>query len=436
MLSDLRFSLPLLLALPTALFAAASPAEPAPVPGLITAWSLSSPARISGIDLERYPDAAAQKKLSWTPARCAPSGWVDLTSRPQPPNSPSRIFARASLHATQAESRAFAFDFCGGLSLYLNGQILFRGQNSTTPSPEEFSASHTVWLPLASGDNELLLALTPSPAGSCAFAGRDLEAIYQHPGLTKLWELHGVLHAPESVVGDSARQVLYVSNYTGDSIAQVGFDGRLIAVDWATGVKRPTGLQLHDGRLYAVDRTGLAEFDPDTGRLLRHTPIEGAVFPNDLSFDSAGAAYITDTQSHVVSKIVAGRTQRFVRDPAIEQPNGLLVEPTRLLVGATKNGTLQSVDLATRQVTTFITLGAGALMDGLTADGRGGYLFSDYFGRIYHAEAAGACTLLLDRAGPRQFCADFGYVPEQHLLVVPSLFDERLTAYRLDLDRL
>ena len=65
------------------------------------------------------------------------------------------------------------------------------------------------------------------------------------------------------------------------------------------------------------------------------------------------------------------------------------------------------------------------------ADGHGGYLFSDYFGRIFQADARGRRTLLLDRRGPRQYTADFEYIPDRGLLIVPSLYDNRLTAYRL-----
>ena len=70
-------------------------------------------------------------------------------------------------------------------------------------------------------------------------------------------------------------------------------------------------------------------------------------------------------------------------------------------------------------------------MDGLVTDGRDGYLFSDYYGRVYRADAAGRKTLLLDRRGPHQYTADFEYIPEEGLLIVPSLYDNRLTAYRL-----
>jgi hypothetical protein len=96
-----------------------------------------------------------------------------------------------------------------------------------------------------------------------------------------------------------------------------------------------------------------------------------------------------------------------------------------------EDGTIKSIDLKTKQVRTFLTLGPGANMDGLVTDGRDGYLFSDYYGRVYRADAAGRKTLLLDRRGPHHYTADFEYIPEEGLLIVPSLYDNRLTAYWL-----
>ena len=70
-------------------------------------------------------------------------------------------------------------------------------------------------------------------------------------------------------------------------------------------------------------------------------------------------------------------------------------------------------------------------MDGLVRDGKCGYLFFDYYGRIYRADSAGRKILLPDRSGPHQYTADFEYIPDQGLLIVPSLYGNRLTAYRI-----
>src|SRR5215470_2720317 len=79
---------------------------------------------------------------------------------------------------------------------------------------------------------------------------------------TKLWETDTVLKVPESVLYDGENKVLYVSNIDGKepwgkdgkgSIAKIGLDGKIVAVDWVTGLDAPKGLGIYKGKLYAAD---------------------------------------------------------------------------------------------------------------------------------------------------------------------------------------
>jgi len=143
--------------------------------------------------------------------------------------------------------------------------------------------------------------------------------------------------------------------------------------------------------------------------------------------------YVTDTSKDCIFRLSGAISEVWFQGQEVARPNGILVEKDRLLVGVTADGTIKTIDLKSKSVTTFLTLGKGANMDGLVPDGAGGYLLSDYYGRVYRADAAGRKTLLLDRRGPRQYAADFAYIPELQLLVIPSLFEQRLTAFRLAL---
>jgi sugar lactone lactonase YvrE len=265
--------------------------------------------------------------------------------------------------------------------------------------------------------------------GGWGFMFRDMDAIYQHGSLTNTWELSDKLNTPESVAYDAKREVILVSNFGDGTLSRIGLDGTVLARKWAEGLARPTGLVIHGDKLLVVERPGVAEIDLETGRILNRIPIAGAGFLNDLSVDEQGTVYVTDSDKNRIYRLVDGRAEIWLEGDAIKNPNGICVSKDRLLVGVTADGALKSVDLKNRQVATFLTLGPGANMDGLVSDGKGGYLFSDFYGRIYRADAEGRKTLLLDRRGPQQFCADFGYIPEKHLLVVPSLYDNRLTAY-------
>ena len=69
-------------------------------------------------------------------------------------------------------------------------------------------------------------------------------------------------------------------------------------------------------------------------------------------------------------------------------------------------------------------------MDGLVPDGRGSYLVSDFNGRLFRITREGLMTELLNTTASGAFCADLAYLSEQDLLIVPGLYDIRLTAFR------
>jgi len=70
-------------------------------------------------------------------------------------------------------------------------------------------------------------------------------------------------------------------------------------------------------------------------------------------------------------------------------------------------------------------------MDGIAALGNGNYLISDFNGKIYRVNDRGEMQLLLNATAPGMFCAAFEYIPENHLLVVPTYTDNRVIAFEL-----
>jgi hypothetical protein len=69
--------------------------------------------------------------------------------------------------------------------------------------------------------------------------------------LIKKWETDTVLKVPESVLFDAGNKVLYESNIDGTdpwgkdgkgSIGKIGLDGKIIKVDWVSGLNAPKGM--------------------------------------------------------------------------------------------------------------------------------------------------------------------------------------------------
>lgn len=73
-------------------------------------------------------------------------------------------------------------------------------------------------------------------------------------------------------------------------------------------------------------------------------------------------------------------------------------------------------------------------MDGITPDGKGGYLISDYNGKIFRINVKGDKQLLMDATAPPKHCADFLFIPGKRLLIVPGFVDNTVTTYEIAID--
>jgi hypothetical protein len=286
---------------------------------------------------------------------------------------------------------------------------------------------------LKQGENELLLLVAES-FGGWGFMCQDGNAFFQHENLTKSWELPRKLNFPESVVFDRKRSVLYVSSYSlpgAGYISKINLDGSIEELEWITGVNRPTGLWIFNDKLYAVDRANLVEIDIDSGLIANKYQVPGAMFMNDLAFDSRGNAYITDTRASVIHKFSNGEFEVWLQSDEIRDPNGVYVDKEKLIIGNSGDGCLKAVNLSDKKISTVVCLGSGSNMDGVRSDGRGNYIISDFNGRVFLATPSGEKTELLNTKTPQLFCADLEYIPEQKLLVIPTLYDNRIMTYRL-----
>jgi sugar lactone lactonase YvrE len=419
--SDLRFDPP--------------PAVVSPV-GAIVEWSLSQAFPPNQVDFETTP-AAQGLEVQWQRATAEQSGLLDISRYVRPlAGGASCVFAKTILRAQKREVRRLAFGYSDAITLLVNGRPVFRGSSAYRERDSTFlgaiGLSDSAYLPLERGENEIIAVISDS-TGGWGLMARDVSTVYQHKALTKLWDLPRRLRTPESIAYDRKRGVFYVSNFRNDGkefISKLGLDGTILALEWVTGLNRPTGVRVQGDKLYVVERSGVAEIDIDAGRIARRLPLAGADFPNDLTLDERGAIYVTDGPKRRIYRIEDGNATIWLESDELAQSNGILADGTRLLVGVSSDATIKAIDLQTKRVTTLVKLGGRAIMDGLVSDGRGGYLISDYSGRIYRVSASGEKELLLDRTGPRQFCADFEYIPEKGLLLVPSLSDNRITAYR------
>ena len=123
-----------------------------------------------------------------------------------------------------------------------------------------------------------------------------------------------------------------------------------------------------------------------------------------------------------------GKVDVWVNE-GINWSNGLYVRGNELIVGNSGDGFLTAVDFDTKRVRRIVCLGARVL-DGIRVDRQGNWLVSHWEGQLYRVSPDGTPVEILDLLPEGQNTADFEYIPERGLLVIPTFVGNRVLAYR------
>jgi hypothetical protein len=102
-----------------------------------------------------------------------------------------------------------------------------------------------------------------------------------------------------------------------------------------------------------------------------------------------------------------------------------------LYAGTSRDGKIKSIDAATRKIKVLFSLNAGTIMDGIAKDGQGNLLVSDNAGRLFRVSPDGSSELLLNTKSRQISIADFEYIPVKKLLIIPTMTDNKLIAYKI-----
>jgi hypothetical protein len=410
------------------------PAPREAMPGLISVWEISEPFNAIGVDFTRYPRENVSV-AAWKPVAADGHGLVDVSRYyPRKSRAGDCILARTSLAAESDSLLHVNFGYSDIITVFLNGRPLYSGNAIYQSRDRSFLGIvgyyDDLFLPLKKGDNELLL-LVGETMGGWGFCFRRGDEVYVHPSLKRDWLTKGGLALPEAVVFDPRGNVFYVSNYFNEGrefISKVSPAGEVVEREWLRGLRMPTGMLVKGNTLYAVDRSGLNVIDIRKGAVRETIPLPGVRMANDVAMDRRGNLYISDTPAGIVYRIARGRLEPWLQN--LNRPNALLCEKDRLLVG--QNEKLYAVDLKSKALQTLAVFEREANIDGIEADGSGGYLVGDHNGKLFRLSAEGRKTLLLDTSNPGEKIADFAFVPKLRRLVIPTFDGNSLAAYSLE----
>ena len=256
--------------------------------------------------------------------------------------------------------------------------------------------------------------------------------------LTKIWETDTLFNKPESAVFNPEDGMIYVSNINGEYLARDGngfisridTNGNILNLKWIEGLDNPQGLGIYKNNLYAADIDRVVMIDISKAQISRIYYADSARFLNDITVDKDGIVYISDSMENKIYRIKDDSIQVFLEDSFLDNPNGLLALDNGLFVMNFIAGVINHVNLDENTYTQFAD---GILnCDGIVSDGQDGYFVTGAWqGEIFHLSPSGEKTLLLDLGKEKTITADIGYIPEHHMLLVPTL-NKTVIAYRWD----
>lgn len=102
-----------------------------------------------------------------------------------------------------------------------------------------------------------------------------------------------------------------------------------------------------------------------------------------------------------------------------------------LLIGNSGDGLLKAVDIEHKSLRDIACFGAGVI-DGIRLDNDGNYLVSKWDGQVFSVSPDGDVVEIVDTMADGLNTADFEYLPEQNLLVIPTFLGNKVVAYRVN----
>jgi hypothetical protein len=256
--------------------------------------------------------------------------------------------------------------------------------------------------------------------------------------LTMLWETDTVLTTCESVLYDSKNDVLYVANIGGvppdaqdndGFISRLSLKGEILDLKWVEGIDAPKGMGLVRDKLIVTNIDEIVEIDISSGTISKRIAVEGAKFLNDITVATDGTAYVSDNQSNKIFSLKNGEVSIWLEKEDFGGPNGLLSQGDKLMAVTFGSGSFMKITTGDQTIREL----AGGLKggDGIAAVGED-YLVSSWHGEVYFVDKAGSTTKLLDTKADKINAADIDYIEDQHMLLVPTFFGNKVVAYRLD----
>ncbi len=250
------------------------------------------------------------------------------------------------------------------------------------------------------------------------------------------WASDASFDVPESVFYHKKKDVIYVASIGGEAaekdgngfISRLRTDGQIMDLKWVTGLDAPKGMWVDGDYLYVSDIDRLVKINIKKGKVEETFEASEAKFLNDVAINSKGEVFVSDSRGNAIYRLSGGKFKVWVAGDDINRPNGLYALKNELLVGI--RGKILSMDYDSGESEEFIsnTGGIDGLVPGL---GKHEYLVSNWQGRVQLLHPDRENEVLVLYTPDKLQAADIDFAKSKKMLLIPTFFDNRVTAYEL-----
>ncbi len=145
--------------------------------GTIKAWAVSAAFNEADLANKTQLGKGHRQNQKWTSYDTEPSGLLNLAQTAVRSDETNTVFAKIDVSSDSEQIRKLTIGFSDRVKVYLNGQILFSGQDGFRSRDYRYLGTigyfDDVYLPLKEGDNELIIAVSEN------FGGWGLQAKFE-----------------------------------------------------------------------------------------------------------------------------------------------------------------------------------------------------------------------------------------------------------------